>query len=200
VALVPVAVADASSTVVVPSSRVEFGQPVTIPVEVTASSGSATGGTVTLKLGSTVLGTATVQTNGVARVVVPAKKVRPGRHTVTATYGGRTGVAPGSGQGVLTVDKGTVRITAAISGPIRVDRTRASVAITVTNPDGVAVAGTVSVVATGVRIQTVRLVGGKATLRLPVFPTRGLKTVTVRYDGSPTLELTKVTRTVTVVR
>lgn len=99
------------------------------------------------------------------------------------------------------VAKGPVAV-AVTTSPFKVvaKSTRAKVAVNVTNPDGVAVTGQVTIAVTGLGSRTVKLVGGKATITLATFATIGRKTVTVRYHGSSTLLAKSTSTSIFVVR
>ncbi|KRB73017.1 hypothetical protein ASE01_19765 [Nocardioides sp. Root190] len=197
-----VAVAKATPSINVATSRIEYGKVGTINVTVTAPGTSAAGGPVTLRIGSSVIGTGTVALNGVARISIAARIVKPSTslYAVTATYGGNAGVGTGTGTGPLTVVKGAVKMTYVHSDPIRVNRTRTTVTVRVSNASGLAANGTVTIAATGVGSITVKLVDGRATTKLPLFRTRGKKTLVVRYNGSSALAGLKLSKTITVIR
>ncbi len=120
---------------------------------------------------------------------------------VTASADGYTDGVATSAE-TAAVAKGPVNMSVTTSpSKVIVKSTRAKVAVTLTNPDGVAVTGQVTVSATGgLGSRTVTLVGGKATVTLPVFPSIGTKTVTVRYLGSSTLLAKSTSTSIFVVR
>lgn len=197
------AVAKATPVVTAGNATMTYGKTVTVPVLVTAPGASTAGGTVTLRIGTKVLGSGTVDATGRASVVVAARSLVPGLSPFTylATYSGNAGVGAGSDTGVIVVRKGTVTVTKmAMTSPVKVKVTRAVVNVRVANADGVPVSGTVTVSATGVGSVTVTLVDGRASAKLPVFPTVGTKTLALVYNGSAVLEAQRVTSTFTVVR
>ncbi len=196
------AVAKATPVVTVGNLTSTYGKPLNVPVTVSAGGVSTAGGTVTLTAGSTVLGTATVGSTGKATVVVAARVLKPADSpiTVKATYSGNAGVLTGSDTATVTVKKGAVTITKAVTSPIKVKVTRTAVTVKVTNADGVTVTGTVTVAATGVGSVKGTLVDGKVTVRLPVFSTVGTKDLSIVYNGSSALAATKLASTLTVVR
>ena len=76
-------------------------EPVRIPVRVTAD-GVIPTGTVTVREGSRVLGTATLQ-DGAAVVVLPAKALKRGCHTIEVAYSGDEDVLPSAGEVTVRV-------------------------------------------------------------------------------------------------
>lgn len=119
---------------------------------------------------------------------------------VTASAADHADGVATSGETAAVV-KGPVSL-AVTTSPFKVvvRSTRAKVAVNVTNPDGVAVTGQVTISATGLGSRTVSLVGGRATITLATFPTVGTKTVTVRYHGSGSLLAKSTTTSIFVVR
>ncbi|MEV5001874.1 ExeM/NucH family extracellular endonuclease [Nocardioides sp. LML1-1-1.1] len=197
------AVAKGTPVVTAGNATMTYGKSVTVPVFVTATGASTAGGTVTLRIGTKVLGTATVDATGRANVVVAARSLVPGLSPFTflATYSGNASLGAGSDTGVIVVRKGTVTVTKmAMTSPVKVKSTRAVVNVRVANADGVPATGTVTVSATGVGSVTVTLVDGRASAKLPVFPTTGTKTLALVYNGNAFLEVKRVTSTFTVVR
>ncbi|WP_278255527.1 hypothetical protein [Nocardioides convexus] len=170
------AVAKATPVVTAGNATMTYGKTVTVPVFVTAAGASTAGGTVTLRIGTKVLGTATVDATGRANVVVAARSLVPGLSPFTflATYSGNAGVGTGSDTGVIVVRKGTVTITKmAMTSPVKVKSTRTVVNVRVANADGVPATGTVTVSATGVGAVTVTLVDGRASAKPPGLPHHG---------------------------
>jgi hypothetical protein len=78
-------------------------------------------------------------------------------------------------------------------------RTHARLAITLTAP-AQTVSGYVAVRTQGRAVDVVRLSRGSATVTLPVYPTTGRKTVTVRYRGSDLADESSRRLTIRVVR
>jgi ice-binding like protein/Big-like domain-containing protein len=72
------------------SSQSAPGQPVVLSTTVTSSGAGTPTGTVTFHDGSTVLGTAPLDSSGRATLTTTA--LTPGRHTITAVYSGSPGV------------------------------------------------------------------------------------------------------------
>ena len=92
-------------------ASVAYGKALSIPVEVTADGVTPTG-SVSVRNGETVLGTATL-TAGHASVSVPAKSLLPGAHTLTVAYAGDDHVALGTDTIAVTVTKATGSVSAA---------------------------------------------------------------------------------------
>ncbi|GAA2162547.1 hypothetical protein GCM10009845_14450 [Pedococcus bigeumensis] len=169
-------------------------------VSTTALSGSATsdgsvtltatvqGGTavptgpVTFREGSSTLGTAALDTRGVASLVVPG--LARGSHTLGADYGGSTTVQPSSGSttvvvpGIATTTSLTVAKTVKTGKPV-------SVSVTVAAASGPRPTGTVRLYDGLDALGTATLVDGRASIVwTPVA--KGNHTLTVRYLGSST--------------
>ncbi|KRC75330.1 hypothetical protein ASE20_20565 [Nocardioides sp. Root240] len=119
---------------------------------------------------------------------------------VTVKAAGYTDGVKTSAQTAAVV-KGPVTMAVRV-GPAKViaKRTRVQLVVTLTNPDGLTVGGTVAVSATGLTARTATVVDGRATVTLPVFPTVGRKTLTIRYGGTSALAGRTTTTTVFVVR
>jgi subtilase family serine protease len=104
-----------TTTVEVTPSPVTLGRTITLTATVKSSSSGVIAGTVTFKVGSTSLGTATV-TDGEAKLsnVVDsvAKGFVVGSNTISADYGGSTLFAASAGSTVLDVDKPVLTVTA----------------------------------------------------------------------------------------
>jgi 5'-nucleotidase len=98
------AVAKLTPTLSVTGSSMSDGRSAVITVQVTASGVTPTG-TVTVRQGGTVLGTAVLM-GGVARVTIPKKVLQPGNHALTASYSGDASVADGSVSFTFKVVKG----------------------------------------------------------------------------------------------
>lgn len=176
----------AKATTAISAGNVSFvygrSDAVTVNVDPTAT------GTVEVRAGTTVLGSAPV-TNGVATVSLPAKSLQPGRTTLTASYAGDGHFEPASTTLTASVDKArsTTKVKAK-PGKVVVRRTKATLTITVAGGNGVDATGKVKISAPGQGSKTVMLRNGRATLKLKAFPSTGRKTVTVQYLGSDVLD------------
>ncbi|HWJ07806.1 MAG TPA: bifunctional UDP-sugar hydrolase/5'-nucleotidase [Nocardioides sp.] len=162
---------------------------------------------IEVRLGDEVLGKADVDNtvgalpydqNGTASVTVdlPRDAAAGARHL--------TLVGPDTGTRItvpVRIAKGSARVAADVQPDrIRVDRTHALVTVWVVNDDGIKISGRVTVSAPGIGEVSGRLRDGRAWLRLPVFPSTGQKTLTVRYGGSPSLKRAHTTTTIRVRR
>ncbi len=167
-----------ATTVVVGAVRQTYGRTVGVTVNV---SPNATGRV------STTVGGRTVTrhlTNGAAVLTLPAKSLRPGRHTLTIAYlPGSTSFAPSSARVTVTVVKAGAKVTVKPIGVVRrgaVARFRVTV-----SAQGVRPTGAVTVRFAG-RTGIVRL-SAKGQAIVPIAVPRsvkvGMRTVQVSYGG-----------------
>ncbi|MCL2611636.1 MAG: ExeM/NucH family extracellular endonuclease [Nocardioidaceae bacterium] len=176
----------ATPTVSGTSARLVYGGTTTVRVTVSAT-GASPSGTVTLKSGSVALGSGTLSASGTATVRISTRKLAPraAAYPVRIAYAGDDSVTSGTGSARLTVAKGSVKVTGEASPKhVVVKRTRAGIAIRVTNAAGVSATGRVTVSGGGVKPVKATLKGGRATVRLKAFPTTGAKRLTISYGGS----------------
>jgi type 1 glutamine amidotransferase len=167
------------TTVAATTSAVTYGR--TGAVNATVTPATATGD-VEVLAGTRSLGTAPLA-DGKARVVLPARSLAPGTHTLTVRYGGDEGHAASSTTVRLTVKKAVpaMRVTA----PKAVKRgQRPTVKVVLTAPNQVGVTGKVRFAVKGGRTITKALKGGKVAVRLPRATRVGKLRVTVSYLGS----------------
>jgi hypothetical protein len=176
-----------------------YGKAVSVPVTVAADGVTPTG-TVTVTAGATVLGVATLR-GGAATVVVRAKSLAPGAHSLSIVYSGDAVVAAGTGTATLTVTKAKASIAKPSVAPrtVIVKKTRATVTVKVI-ATGVTPTGKVTVAGGGVPKRTVTLRGGKAVVKLPVFRSKGAKRLTVTYLGDSYVQGGSTTVTIRVSR
>ncbi|SNT07135.1 probable extracellular repeat, HAF family [Micrococcales bacterium KH10] len=179
---VPPATIAASDT----SSR--FGKRATISVRVSAAGRAATGtvrvsGTAIKPVNSTLV-------NGVATVRLP-KKLAVGRHKVTVSYLGSASAKPASRTVAVRVDKARTKIKASVKPKqVRAGRKRPQVKIHVQTPGiSLKAKGKVRIQVNGKKARTVKLVQGKATVRLPRVTKA--RTLRVRADYVGTKNLTQ---------
>jgi Big-like domain-containing protein len=176
-------VTKASATVTATGGSVVYGKALSVPVKVTAD-GAAPTGSVSVSSGGTVLGSASL-TGGAATIVIPAKKLAPGAHTLSVTYGGNSTVGSADTTATLTVTKAKATLAKPSVTPqkVVVKKTKATVTIKVT-ASGVTPTGKVTLSGGGLAKRTVTLgAGGKVKVKLAVFRTKGAKTLTVTYAG-----------------
>jgi hypothetical protein len=184
----PVVVSQDGTTTVLtasPTSAVT-GQTVTLTATVTANSpGSGTpGDTVTFKDGSTVLGTATLNSSGQATLTTSALAV--GSHTLTASYGGDTNFTSSSGSAPATVSAAstTTTLTSSANPSVKNHAVTFTALVSAVAPGTGTPTGTVTFMDGTTVLATVTLnSSGKAT-----FTTSSLKVGThpikVIYNGS----------------
>lgn len=150
-------------------------------------SGKVPTGTVTLKVGASTIGTATLA-NGRYSVALGPNALVPGNRTVTVTYSGDSRYDPATDTTVAAIAKAkpTVSLTMAPSKP-KIG-TKAVATISVSAP-GTVPGGSVRIMMNGRTLATVTLdAQGKATATMPAFGAKGNKAFSAVYLGS-----TKVT-------
>jgi Bacterial Ig-like domain (group 3) len=177
-----VTVAKAASTVTVTWPRsATYGVASTVRVRVAASSGSPTG-TVKVTEGAVTLGTATLSA-GVATLRIAATALKPGAHTLKATYAGTADIAAGSSTaGTLKVAKATARASNRLAAAKIKARAKGKLTVTVTST-GVVPTGTVTVFDGRKKIATGTLRNGKVVIALPRLR-KGTHKIHAVYAGS----------------
>lgn len=185
-----------AATVAATAAANVYGRPA--PVQVTVT-GTKTG-TVVVRRGSDQLATANL-TNGVATLVVPAKRLAPGTHNLTVVFTGNAEVTQGTTTVPLVVSKApsTAKLKV-LTDPVHVRRTNAKLRVTVVGAHAVAATGKVVLKVTGQKSVTHTLKGGRTTFTIQRFTTRGSKSVKVTYRGSHLLKPDGVSGKVKVVR
>ncbi|MBC9735616.1 amidase family protein [Nocardioides marmotae] len=167
-------------TLAVPgTTKVAFGRATTVTVRL--GSADATG-TVALRKGGRLLAEAPVKA-GVAKVKLPAKALRPGKHALTAAYSGDSRYAAASAAATVRVAKAASRTTATLAPKVVQRGDRPKVTVKVVGANGITAAGTVRVKVAG-KVRTANLRNGKATLRLAPLAKAGRIPVKVVYVGS----------------
>lgn len=192
------AVAKAAPTVAATDTTTGYSKSATVTVRV--SGPVAPTGTVQVLNGTQVLGTANVS-NGVASVPIPAKSLKPGSHTLVASYSGDGNLTAGTDSFTVTVGKAAPKVTVGgvTPGKIVVRKTRAVLTVNVAGEDGIAATGLVTVTGPNVFARAT-VVNGVAKVRLPVFRTKGPKALTVWYSGDSAVEGVMLPASVRVVR
>jgi hypothetical protein len=116
----------------------------TASVTVVAPASATPSGNVTFKCGLTVLGTATLDSNGVA--ILPTTSLNTGIQTIVATYGGDATVFGGTGVLRMTVNQATtsVALTASPDTILATQPFTLTAAVTVASPAVASPTGTVS--------------------------------------------------------
>lgn len=145
-------------------------------------SGRVPTGTVTIKSGSTVLGTTNL-VGGRYSLALGATFLVPSSRTVSVEYGGDARHNPATDTAVVTIAKGKPSVALSVTPSAPKIGTRAVATITVTAPGHVPT-GSVRIVMNGRSLGTVALVNGKATFTVPAFGTKGSKAFSAVYAGS----------------
>ncbi|MEO8133745.1 MAG: Ig-like domain-containing protein, partial [Betaproteobacteria bacterium] len=188
-AVQPVAVPVNTTTTVtnVTPGTIVYGQPVTATASVTAASGPAPTGTVTINAGASscvaTLGSVVMQTSSGSCQLAPAPLVAGSPYTVTATYAANASFNGSTGgNGSLTVNKADTATTISSDAP---DPSQQGAAIVVA-ADVVAVApgagtptGTITVT-DGVGTCTITLPAANCNLTLS---TSGARMIVATYNG-----------------
>ncbi|WP_207392770.1 Ig-like domain repeat protein [Aeromicrobium sp. IC_218] len=161
---------------------------------------AAATGTVTLTRGSARLGVGYF-VKGRATLQVAGTALKPGAHTLTATYAGNGTYAGARTTVRVTVAKARTSVTAKVTTrKVVVKKTRANVAVTV-RAYGVPVSsGTVGVYQGSKRVGTATVRNGKASVRLSRLTKAGTQRLTVKYAGSSLFSGSSTTVKVKVAR
>ena len=167
-----------STTVTGSAAPIEYGSEGSVAITVSPSTAT---GTVTVDLGGNVLGSATLA-SAAATVVVPAKALAIGTHTLTLTYSGDEWHLASTGSVTVTVTKASPTISTEVS-PDRIvaKDTKPTVTVTVA-VQGLTPTGTVLVAVDG-RSYWASLTNGKAAIELKKFKRGGSYDATVSYFG-----------------
>jgi hypothetical protein len=169
----------ADTTIAATAPAVTYGKAGAVDATVTPATAT---GDVTVLAGSKTLGSAALSA-GTARVVLPAKSLAPGTHTLTVEYGGDATHAASSSTVRVTVKK--VVPTMKVRAPKAVKRgQRPTVKVTLTARNQVAVTGKVRFAIKGGKTITKAVRGGEVTVRLPRATKAGKLRVKITYLGS----------------
>lgn len=193
--IVPIRTTDGlpDSTVTADDASMVYGQTGEVDVVVTPSTAT---GTVTVRDGITVLGSATL-TDGAATVTIPAGSLGVGEHELTLVYAGDSGTTGSLGSTTMTVTKAEPTLTATPTpASVEIDQT-SSIAVTVAGT-GVSPTGTVTASVDGDVVDSATLTDGAATLTVGPFATAGNQTVTIEYSGDAQTGAGSTTTTVAV--
>jgi len=178
-----------------------YGRTSTATVTVAAPPGHTTPtGTVTIQDGTTNVATG-VLSDG--RAAIALATLRPGAHTLTASYAGDAATKAGVSAGhTVTVRKATPTVAFRLStAHAKVKRTRIKVSVTLTGSP-IRPTGTVYVRVNGRTARTASVSAarqGRVTITLPRFTRKGTFKVSVKYGGSSTFTpRSTVSRTVRV--
>ncbi|GAA4714330.1 lamin tail domain-containing protein [Nocardioides conyzicola] len=167
------------ATVAAADATVAYGKALSVPVDVTAD-GTTPTGSVSIKDGDTVLGSATL-TAGHASVSVPAGSLQPGTHTLTVAYAGDDHVATGTDSIQLTVTKAVGSVAAADTSVVYGQAVSLPVTVTA---DGVTPTGSVSVKDGDTVLGSAPLASGQASVTVPASSLQpGTHALTLAYAG-----------------
>jgi hypothetical protein len=191
-----IAAADSSMTVTAPTMI--YGRSSTVTVDV-ASSGPTPTGTVQVRNGSSVLGTAPVSA-GRATISLAAGSLPPGETTLTAVYSGDSNVAGKSVPFSQVVVKATPSVRFKVKpGTIKAGETKVRIKVKVTADGVVPVRGKVKITVEGWGTKTLKLRDGRATLKLGVIDKPGKRKVKVKFLGSALVDAAKAKGSLTVI-
>lgn len=176
----------ATTTLTADVDALVYGQVATVAVGIAPTTAT---GDVTVRKGSTVLGTATLAA-GAAAVALPAGSLVPGTHLLTVSYPGDARHTASTTYALLQVEKVTPTMTV---GQVRKTGRDVTVQVQLSAPGGVPVTGTVEArIRRGATVSGT-LTNGSVVLTLPRNTRSG--TMDVVYLGSALAN--PVTRTVT---
>ncbi|MFF4725857.1 Ig-like domain repeat protein [Streptomyces mirabilis] len=172
-----------TSTTKATAATTAYGKTPKVAVAVSDTHGLVPSGTVTVKEGTTTLGTGTLDSTGKVSVSL-SSHLKVATHTLTVSYGGNGKLLTSSATVKLTITKATPTVT--VTAPTTISHTsQAKVAIKVA-ATGTTPTGTVRIYEGSVVRATGTLSGGKVTLTLPRL-SRGTHTLHVYYVGSSTV-------------
>jgi predicted extracellular nuclease len=155
-------------------------------VEVDVESANATSGTVEVRDGSNVLGTASVAEDGTATVTLPPRSLPVGTHTLTVAYSGDAANEPSTGTVTVRVVKAEPTMTVDVDPDRVTTKTPVELSVTLAAP-GQTVTGWVGVLFDG-HSQVRQLRDGGVEFDLGRFKKAGVYDVWVIYAGSDTAE------------
>jgi 5'-nucleotidase len=191
---ITVTVTKAAATVIGTRTVVEYGKGTVVPVRVGAS-GVVPTGTVILKVDDLRIGSATL-TDGMAGVVVAAKKLPIGTHTATITYSGDGFVNPGTGSVVIAVNKATPKVVG--TRTVMSYGTASSMPVTV-SATGLVPTGRVTLRVGDVLVGTGTLTDGTTTVVIGAKKfAPGTYTVDITYSGDGSVKTGTGTATLVV--
>lgn len=174
----------AKATISAKALSLSWGARGTLDVRAAGATGQPTG-TVSVLSGNKSLGSAKL-VGGKARITLGARTLRVGSHQLRLVYSGDRMHSAATASVRVQVRKAasSVRVTKVSPSKIRAKRHNTVLWIKVSVPSGVKVNGTVTVRGSGISTRTVRVVNGKARIKLGKIKRSGTKKLTVRYSGS----------------
>jgi hypothetical protein len=166
-----------------PASSV-YGESVSFTATVTANvaSSGTPAGSVTFRQGSTVLGTATLNSNG--RATLTSSRLPAGTDTVTATYNGSTTFASSSDSTIETVSKdgSTTTVSEGPTNPVFGEMLYFTATVYGSAHTSGTPTGTVTFTEGSTVLATVALTNGSAKFRYSSLSV-GANTITATYSG-----------------
>jgi predicted extracellular nuclease/2',3'-cyclic-nucleotide 2'-phosphodiesterase (5'-nucleotidase family) len=174
----------APSTTTAANASMVYGQAGSVPVTVSVPNVTPTG-SVTLKEGATVIGTAVVS-GGSATVSIPGTALTAGTYSLTAEYSGNGNVATSSGALTVTVAKAGSSTSAEVKPKHPKPGHKVKLKVTVAGANGVAATGDVKVRVNG-NNYTGTLANGRVTVTVGKLD-RGTYHAKVVYLGSANVE------------
>ncbi|HET6939102.1 MAG TPA: Ig-like domain-containing protein, partial [Nocardioides sp.] len=174
----------APSTTTAANASMVYGQAGSVPVTVSVPNVTPTG-SVTLKEGASVIGTATVS-GGSATVIIPGTALTAGTHSLTAEYSGNGNVATSSGAVTVTVAKAGSSTSAEVKPKHPKPGHKVKLKVTVDGANGVVATGQVTVKVDGHKL-TGTLKNGEITFDLGKLA-KGAHHAKVDYLGSANVE------------
>ncbi|MFG2118808.1 Ig-like domain repeat protein [Streptomyces sp. NPDC048710] len=171
------------STTTATAATTAYGKTPKVVVTVAGSHGVAPTGKVTVKEGSTVLGTGTLDASGKVTIGL-SNHLKVTTHTLSVTYAGNSKLNASSTTAGLKITKATPSVSS--TAPASISHTaQAKVTVKVT-ATGTTPGGTVRIYEGTKVLATGKLSGGKVTITLPKL-SRGKHTLHAFYAGSTTV-------------
>jgi 5'-nucleotidase len=183
----------APSTTSAADASMIFGQPGSVPVTVSVPNVTPTG-SVTLKEGATVIGSATLS-GGSATVSIPGTALAIGTHSLTAAYSGDGNVESSSDTLTVTVKAASFTTTEVSPNKPKAGQ-QVKLTVTVLGSQGFQPSGEVVVTVDG-RTLSGTLKNSKVTINLGPL-TKGTHEVQATYAGSDTLASSQTTVLITI--
>jgi predicted thioesterase len=168
-------------TLTVGPNPTTFGTPVTVTETIPVVNGTPATGTVIFSQNGTVIGTGTINAQGIASFTTSTLPV--GNDPITATYGGDTNYASiSSGPVTEVINKANGADTLVVSPDPANFGSTVTITDTVPTVGGVAPTGTVTFTNNGTVIGTAPIVNGVATLTTTTLPV-GSDPISAAYGG-----------------
>ena len=172
------------STTTASAATTAYGKAPKVAVTVKGSHSVAPVGKVTVKEGTTTLGTGTLNSTTGKVTITLSNHLKVAKHSLTVTYAGTSKLYSSSTTASLTVTKASAAISS--SAPSSISHTKkAKVAVKVT-ATGTTPGGKVQIMQGTKVLATGTLSGGKVTVTLPKL-SKGKHTLHVHYLGSSTV-------------